>query len=272
MSDTRSVGRWLQDQPDLDRLERELLVCEALSMSRAQLLARPETALAPTAERQLNDWAERLRRGEPLAYLTGRREFWGLCFEVSPDVLVPRPETELLLELALTRVESGARVLDLGTGSGAIAIALALHSDAQVTAVDLSRAALQLAARNGRRLGAAVHWLHSNWLAGVEGRYEMIVSNPPYVRAGDPHLAALRYEPQDALVAGADGLDALRCIVRDAPAHLTPDGWLLLEHGYDQGAAVRALLTPAGFVDVVSERDLAGHERVTLGRYRGVRG
>lgn len=265
-----TAGAWLAAHPDLDRLDRELLLGRAAGLSRAQLLARPERPLDNVVLVRLGEWAARRRSGEPLAYIFGEREFWGLTLEVGPDVLVPRPETELLVELALTLVPPSPRLLDLGTGSGALAIALARALPAAtVTASDVSPAALDTARRNARRHGTAVTWLCGDWFAPVAGRFDLIVSNPPYVAEADPHLKALRYEPAGALVAGPDGLDAIRRIVAGAGDHLETDGILAIEHGHDQAAAVRRLLDAAGFIDITTHRDLAGLDRVTRGRQAG---
>jgi len=264
-----TVGEWLRQQSDLDRLDRELLVCEAMGMSRAQVLAHPEAPLSAAAHERLASWAARLRRGEPLAYLLGRREFRGLSLEVCPAVLIPRPETELLVDLALELVRPGDRVLELGTGSGAIAVALAIGCggrEIELTATDRSGAALSVAKRNAQAHGANVRWVRCDWLAGLRGTWQVILSNPPYVAEGDPHLPALEHEPRSALCAGPDGLSDLRRIVTDAPGYLTPGGWLLLEHGWDQGPAVRNLMASAGLRDAQTLPDLAGQDRVTRGR------
>lgn len=214
---------------------------------------------------------ERRAAGEPIAYLTGNCEFYGLEFRVTPAVLIPRPETELLVDLALERlpVEGRARVLDLGTGSGCIAVSLGRQRPRmEVWAADAAPAALEVARDNALRLGATVRFVRSDWLADLAGeRFDLILSNPPYVAAGDPHLSRgdLRFEPASALVAGEDGLNDIRRIVAAAPAHLAPGGWLLFEHGYDQAQRCRALLTAAGFGQVTSWRDLAGIERVSGG-------
>ncbi len=214
---------------------------------------------------------ERRAAGEPIAYLTGNCEFYGLEFRVTPAVLIPRPETELLVDLALERlpVEGRARVLDLGTGSGCIAVSLGRQRPRmEVWAADAVPAALEVARDNALRLGATVRFVRSDWLADLAGeRFDLILSNPPYVAAGDPHLSRgdLRFEPASALVAGEDGLNDIRRIVAAAPAHLAPGGWLLFEHGYDQAQRCRALLTAAGFGQVTSWRDLAGIERVSGG-------
>lgn len=257
----------------IERREAGYLLRAVTGLSQASLIAEAHQALKSEEVQRFEELARRRRNGEPLAYLVGTREFYGLVLEVSPAVLIPRPETELLVELALQRVpeHQAADILDLGTGSGAIALAVAARRPrACVLAVDVSADALEIAARNCRRHGLTrVELRQGNWFAAVgDRRFDLIVSNPPYVAEGDGHLAEgdLRFEPKLALVGGADGLHAIRRIVREAPAHLKPDGWLLLEHGYDQGAAVRALLVAAGFSPLVQEADLAGYVRVTGGR------
>jgi len=251
-------------------LDAELLVARVLRTRRAALASEPGRALAPEELLALEALARRRLAGEPMAYLTGCREFWSLEIEVTPDVLVPRPETEQLVERALEAIAGvpNPAVLDLGTGSGAVAIAIASERpDAAVTATDVSAAALAVARRNAVRLGFRnLRFLEGSWfepLAG--GRFEAIVSNPPYVAAGDAALAALASEPRLALVAGDSGLEALARIAAGAAARLAAGGRLLLEHGADQGAPVRAMLQSAGFEGVATRRDLAGHERVTEG-------
>jgi release factor glutamine methyltransferase len=257
------------------RLDAELLLAHALGVSRARLYAWPEHE-PEAAER---DAFERIvasrARGEPIAYLTGRREFWSLDLAVTRDVLIPRHETELLVELALERIprDRAVRIADLGTGSGAIALAIACERPlARILATDASTAALDVARVNAERLGIGnVAFAAGDWYGAVgDAAFDLIVSNPPYIAANDAHLAQgdLRYEPASALASGPDGLDAIRRIVAGAPAHLEDGGALLLEHGFDQSACVRALLDAAGFRDVTSVRDAAGHERVTLGAKR----
>ncbi|MGV7211079.1 peptide chain release factor N(5)-glutamine methyltransferase [Oxalobacteraceae bacterium A2-2] len=261
----------LQRRPLLDPVDQRILVCHALGLPRVALITQAERVLTADEAGRLSALLQRRLDGEPVAYLTGSREFYGLAFEVGPAVLIPRPDTELLVELALERLPPRGRVLDLGTGSGAIAVSLA-HSrpDASVTALDVSEQALAVAARNAARHGAAVRFLRSDWYGALEAdqRYQLVVSNPPYIAAGDSHLAQgdLRYEPSGALTDFADGLTALRSIATGAPAHLLAGGWLLMEHGYDQAAAVRELLVQLGYGEVQSWRDLAGIERVTGGR------
>jgi release factor glutamine methyltransferase len=205
-----------------------------------------------------------------VAYILGHREFYGLAFEVGPAVLIPRPETELLVELGLERLPPQGRVLDMGTGSGAIAVAIAhTRPDAQVTALDVSPDALATARRNADSNSARVRFLHSSWYEALDGeQFDLIVSNPPYIAAGDRHLSEgdLRFEPAGALTDHADGLSALRTIIAGAPRHLAPQGWLLMEHGYDQAEAVRALLAQGRYTAVQSWEDLAGIARVSGGR------
>lgn len=254
----------------VSRAAAERLLAHVLGWDRGRLLAHDDAVLAPDAAARFAALVERRAAGEPLAYLTGRKEFWSLTLRVTPDVLVPRPETELLVEWGLERIPapgSVARILDLGTGSGAVALALARERPrAQVVATDRSSAALAVARGNAQALGLAVTFLEQDFFAALPaGPFDLVVSNPPYVAEGDPHLADLRFEPALALTSGADGLAALRAIARQAPTVLAPGGWLLVEHGAEQGAAVRALLESAGLRDVRTRRDLAGHERCTGG-------
>jgi release factor glutamine methyltransferase len=257
----------------LDPLENRILLCEATGLTRVQLITQGDRALTPDEASRLDDLVARRLRGEPIAYIVGRREFFGLAFRVGPAVLIPRPDTELIVELALERLPGNApRLLDMGTGSGAIAVAVAhTRPDADVTALDVSPDALAVAQTNATANGARVRFLESSWFDALAAgeTFDVIASNPPYIAAGDAHLAQgdLRFEPVGALTDHADGLSALRIIVQGSPRHLAPGGWLLLEHGYDQAAAVRALLVDAGFADVQSWRDLAGIERVSGGRF-----
>lgn len=257
----------------LDPLENRILLCEATGLTRVQLITQGDRALTPDEASRLDDLVARRLRGEPIAYIVGRREFFGLAFRVGPAVLIPRPDTELIVELSLERLPDNApRLLDMGTGSGAIAVAVAhTRPDADVTALDVSPDALAVAQANAAANGARVRFLESSWfdaLAAAE-TFDVIASNPPYIAAGDEHLVQgdLRFEPVGALTDHADGLSALRIIIQGSARHLAPGGWLLLEHGYDQAAAVRALLADAGFTDVQSWRDLAGIERVSGGRF-----
>ena len=255
----------------LDRLDARLLLEYVTGCRHADLIARGDSPLTASQQQQFDELIRRRLAGEPLAYLVGEAEFRGLTLAVSPAVLVPRPETELLVELALQRIAGlpAPRLVDLGTGSGAIAIAIAVaRPDAQVLAVDQSPAALAVAAANAARHGVALRCLQSDWYQALAGeQFALIVSNPPYIAAGDPHLQGdgLRFEPEMALTDGGDGLSCLRHIIAAAPAHLYAGGSLLLEHGYDQAASCRNLLAAAGFQEVDSWRDLAGIERVSGG-------
>ena len=262
-------------QAPLEALENRILVSHVLGLSRIQLITQSERLVTAAEAAQLNAVFQQRLDGEPIAYIVGEREFFGLPLQVSPAVLIPRPDTELLVELALERLPPGASLLDMGTGSGAIAVAIAHHRpDAVVTALDVSEAALQIAKANALRHAPNVTFLRSDWYAALAGadtpRFAVIASNPPYIVAGDRHLTEgdLRFEPVDALTDHDDGLSALRIIIAGAPDHLLPGGWLLLEHGYDQAEAVRALLTAQGFDAVQSWRDLAGIERASGGRLK----
>ena len=250
-------------------LDAQVLLAHTLGTTRERVLSHPERAVhAPAAERYAALIARRAA-GEPLAYLVGRREFWSLELAVTPAVLIPRPETEILVERALILGPASARVADLGTGSGAIALAIARERPAwRVTATDVSAPALTVARANAAALGlGGVEFLEGSWFEPLgEAPFELIVSNPPYVDAADPALEALRFEPPLALTPGPDGLAALRVLARGAGAHLSPGGWLLLEHGATQGEALRRELVAAGFTHVRSHPDLAGHERMTEGQ------
>lgn len=259
----------------LPRLEARMLLERALGVGRAWLVAHDDEALPAERVAAFQDWVERRRSGVPMAYLLGEREFMGHVFQVSPAVLIPRPETELLVETALEHLNGRERprVLDLGTGSGAIAVSLALaRPDARVEATDLSAEALAVAAANARRLGATVALHRGDWYQALKSEapapiYDAIVSNPPYIAAADPHLSQgdLRHEPAMALTDRADGLAALRAITQGATAWLKPGGALWMEHGWDQAVQVRDLLRAAGFGRVASRCDPAGIERISGG-------
>jgi len=255
----------------LDPLENRILLCHALRLTRVQLITQSERRLDVAEADALAALLARRLRGEPIAYIVGLREFYGLDFRVTPDVLIPRPDTELLVELAMERLPQQGSLLDMGTGSGAIAVAIAhTRPDASVTALDASAAALEVARGNALANRASVTLLLSDWYQALSAgqSFDVIASNPPYIVAGDHHLSQgdLRFEPVDALTDHADGLSDLRSIIDGAPAHLKRGGWLLMEHGYDQAAAVRALLAGSGFAEVQSWRDLAGIERVSGAR------
>ncbi|NMM80041.1 protein-(glutamine-N5) methyltransferase, release factor-specific [Acidovorax sp. SRB_14] len=261
----------------LARIDAQLLLLHALGHAgagRAWLLAHDNDALGAEAQARFAALCQRRAAGEPVAYLTGVKEFYGLALQIDARVLDPRPDTETLVDWALAAIAPlpVPRVLDLGTGSGAIALAVQhQRPQAQVSAVDASPDALAVAQANAARLQLPVQFRRGHWLQGVGGRFDAIVSNPPYIAAADPHLAALVHEPRQALASGADGLDDLRAIVAQAPAHLEPGGWLLLEHGWDQAGAVRALLQAAGFAQVQSRKDLAGIERCSGGQWPTVK-
>lgn len=252
----------------LATLEARALLAQVLGVARESLIAWPERKVDEPAARAFQVLTQRRHAGEPFAYLVGEREFFGRAFSVTPDVLIPRPETELLVELALKSVVDvrHPRLLDLGTGSGCIAITVALERpDAEVVAVDRSAHALQVALRNAARLQARVAFALSDWYSNVAGSFDCIVANPPYIAPGNPHLDALAHEPRDALVAAADGMACLAAIIGDARRWLRTNGRMLVEHGFDQGSAVRDLLAGAGFARIETTRDAAGLERVSAG-------
>ncbi len=256
------------------RLDAELLLEHVTGLSRTQFLAAPERPIPPQAAWSFQQLVKRRMQGEPIAYISGHQEFWSLLLEVSPAVLIPRPETELVVERALHHLDDAERhVLDLGTGSGAIALAIASErTHAQLTAVDVSSDALAIATRNAARVQLPrVRFLQGHWYGALRDsntRFDLIVSNPPYIASDDPDLHPLvrRFEPAAALMPGPNGLEAIKQIVTGAPRHLRENGWLVIEHGWKQSADVRDLLVRAGFAHVRSHADLAGHERVTEGQ------
>jgi release factor glutamine methyltransferase len=254
----------------IDRLDAQRLVARRLGTERAGLLAHPEVRLDDTQEAACRSDFDRRADGVPLAYITGEREFHGLRLSVTPDVLDPRPDTETLVDGALECLDDAAcDVADLGTGSGAIALAIKrARPRATVHATDRSAPALAIARANAGRLGLDIHWSEGDWWQALSaGPLDLAVSNPPFVAAADPHLAALRHEPTEALTPGPRGLEAIERIVSGAPSHLRAGAWLLLEHGFDQGAAVRGTLERQGFTDVATRCDLAGHGRCSGGRW-----
>lgn len=271
-----TIESLLRQAAAIDRVDAEWLLAHALAQSRTWLFTHSGDAVSEQAAARFAALLARREAGEPVAYLTGSQGFWTLELEVSRATLIPRPETELLVELALARipVDVGSRIADLGTGSGAIALAIAKERPrAVVVATDASIAALEVARRNATRNRIAnITFREGDWFAPLAGEtFHLIASNPPYIAEGDPHLdeGDLRFEPPTALSSGADGLDAIRRIARDAPSHLVAGGWLLLEHGWDQGTAVRSLLAGTGFIDIETASDLEGRDRVTLGRTAG---
>lgn len=274
MASVREILRCTADIPgDSPARDLEILLGHCLGKSRTWLYTWPETELDPVDLERFQSLLARRQSGEPVAYITGQREFWSLRLRVNESTLIPRPETETLVEWALElSLPTDARVLDLGTGTGAIALALANERPGwQVTGVDINAAAVELALQNGRdNQLAEVRILQSDWYSAVQGKLlDLVVSNPPYIEPGDPHLSLgdVRFEPTAALVADEAGLADLRAIVQGASGHLSTGGWLLLEHGYEQGAAVRKLLIEAGFGAVATRRDLAGNERISGGRW-----
>jgi release factor glutamine methyltransferase len=278
LSSAASIGAALKAASErIEGRDAEYLLCALLNVSRASLRVHGEQSLTADQAAQFADWAARRECGEPVAYILGKREFYGRNFFVGPDVLIPRPETEHLLEQALARLSShlclespaNARVLDLGTGSGAVAISVALECPkAQVLASDVSPKALAIARSNARLLGAAVEFVESNWFDAFEGRtFDLIVSNPPYVAGNDQHLKRgdLRFEPTTALTDGSvDGLASIRHIAAEARRHLAPGGALMIEHGYDQASWVRDILLNNGYSAPTSVKDLAGIARVAV--------
>ncbi|SEQ49908.1 release factor glutamine methyltransferase [Pseudomonas sp. NFACC02] len=262
----------LPDSPTA-RLDVELLLAAALGKPRSFLHTWPERIVSTEAAQAFDGFLKRRRTGEPVAYILGQQGFWNIDLEVATHTLIPRPETEMLVETALELLPGAIphRLLDLGTGTGAIALSLAKDRPQwTVTAVDRVDEAVELAERNRQRLQLDnAHVMRSHWFSAVDGqRFDLILSNPPYIPSNDPHLVEgdVRFEPSSALVSGTDGLDDLRLIVSQAPAHLEAGGWLLLEHGYDQGPAVRELLSRHGFEQIQTRRDLGEHERITFGR------
>ena len=254
------------------RIDAQMLLLHVLGQpeaGRAWLLMHDHEVLTPAQQAQFHALCAQRLDGVPVAYLTGCKEFFGLSLQVDARVLDPRPDTETLVEWVLDVVEKklSPSVVDLGTGSGAIALAIqSQRTDAQVTAVDFSQDALDVASANAQRLQLPVRWVQSSWLTQVEGAFDVIASNPPYIREDDAHMHALRHEPRQALTSGADGLDDIRAIIVQAPPHLKAGGWLLLEHGWDQSEAVQQLLRHAGFTHVHSRQDLAGIARCTGGQ------
>ncbi len=257
-----------------ERADAELLLLHVLQQPRSWLFTHADSALQMDVQTTYEALLARREAGEPVAYITGYRGFWTLDLEVTPATLIPRPETELLVELALQRLPPGfsGRVADLGTGSGAIALAVARErAQARMIATDASVAALEVARRNAERHAIDnVSFVHGDWLAPLAGQsFELIISNPPYIEAADPHLVRgdLRFEPASALASGSDGLDAIRRIVGSARDHLDPGGWLLFEHGWNQGGAARELLAGAGYAEVFTAQDLEQRDRVSGGQH-----
>lgn len=262
-----TVRGWLHAHADLPRLDLELLISHVMSLSRVQILTHPEYQLTNEQLIHLGTEVAQLREDFPIAYILGQREFWGLSFKVNPAVLIPRPETELLVQWAIERAPQGGRLLDLGTGSGAIAIAIeSERRDLLITAVDCSEAALKVAKKNAVDHQSRVTFLNSNWFSNVTGHWDIIVANPPYIAPGDAHLPALQAEPQLALVSPNKGLADLKQIIENSPNYLAPGGMLALEHGYNQAEPVNKMMNANGFTQVESMQDLAFIARATSGR------
>ncbi|MDA1074093.1 MAG: peptide chain release factor N(5)-glutamine methyltransferase [Proteobacteria bacterium] len=260
------LSTWLDENHRLPRLDLELLLCARLKLTRAQVIAHRELQIDQAALAGLRRDVERLNNAEPLAYILGSREFYGITLSVNPAVLIPRPETELLVDLALKVITPGMRVLDLATGSGAVAIAIAANCESiELHASDLSLDALNVARHNAHQAGVELTFLESDLFASLNGRYDLVLSNPPYVAENDPHLPALRYEPLLALVSGSDGMTALTRIIQTAPDYLVHNGVLMLEHGFDQAMRVQTLMRES-FHDIQTHPDLGAHDRVTTGR------
>lgn len=259
----------------IGRFETTVLLAHALGVRREYLIAHDTDVPDDEAVARFRLYLLMRKTGTPVPYITGRQDFYGRFFEVNPSVLIPRPDTEVLIDTALTLTDRAPRILDLGTGSGCLAITLALELHPEITvATDLSEEALLTAQRNAETLGAKINFRQGPWwdAVGEDEKFDLIVSNPPYIRADDEHLAQLTFEPRSALTDEGDGLSALAVIAFGAPAHLRSGGWLLLEHGYDQGEACRNLLTHAGFTAVRTVKDFGGNDRVTLGTVGHLRG
>ncbi|NOX48965.1 MAG: peptide chain release factor N(5)-glutamine methyltransferase [Gammaproteobacteria bacterium] len=262
-----SIGHWMSTANDLPRLDRERILTKVLGLTRSQIIASPETEISLCHQSQLDENTHRLRKGTPMAYILGTMEFWGLAFKVTPQVLIPRPDTELLVEKGVELAPPKGRVLELGTGSGAISIAMAKERrDLTILATDSSAQALEIARYNASSHAVDITFAHSDWFTSVQGKWDLIISNPPYIASNDPHLAELAAEPFTALVSGEEGLDDLTHIIDHAIHHLNTDGYLLLEHGYDQAAKVREVMCHAGLIGIRSHRDLANIERVSIGQ------
>ncbi len=255
------------------RFDAELLLGFVIEKNSAWFLAHGDDELPQTSQAKFLELLQRRKAGEPVAHIIGSRGFWTLDLTVTADTLIPRPETELLVELAISKCSPGrkTRILDLGTGTGAIALAIASEcKNSEVVAVDKSRPALAVAIENARRNNLQVQFIQSDWFAGLEnGKFDLIVSNPPYIPSNDPHLSQgdVRFEPLTALASGKDGLDDIRLIVSQSPQHCSPQAWLMVEHGFDQGEAVRGLFSDAGFSGVETVQDLERRDRVTIAQF-----
>ena len=266
-----TIATWKQANFKTDRLELDLLLSNVTGRSRAEIVADPQITLSKNQLTRLNSDLRILATGTPFAYISGRKEFFGIELEISESVLVPRPETELLVEMVLAIAPKNATLLDLGTGSGAIALAiLKERPDIKVSASDLSASALEIARKNARSLNLNLTFFHSNWYQSLpRNKWDLLVSNPPYLSENDPHLDTLEKEPIEALVSGRDGLEAIRQIVRGSSYFLNPQGHLLIEHGFNQSEAVKRIFAANSFENVVSVKDYNGIERAKLGKFNG---
>lgn len=253
----------------IDELDRQLLLCHVLNKSKTYLATWPNTPLTEEQSIQYNQLIEQRASGVPLAYLTGTKSFWDMELTVTPDVLIPRPETELLVELTLSKIKSGMTILELATGSGAIACSLANErNDIEMTATDISEKALKIARLNAQKYDCKIHFIQSDWFANLADQtFDMIIANPPYLAESDPHLSTdIRFEPRSALVSGKYGDEDYIAIISQAAHYLKPSGWILFEHGMEQGERVRSLLAEQGYVEIFTDKDLAGLDRVTGAR------
>lgn len=255
---------------DISRLDKRVLLSRITGFTTAQLISRDDSKLSVEQLQLYQNWVQRALAGEPIAYILSQKEFYSREFKVTPATLIPRPETELLLEKVLELATPHARVVDLGTGSGCLAISAKLERpDLQVIAVDKFVAALQIAQENALNLAAEVEFIHSDWFTNLSGKFDLIASNPPYIEANDPHLQALQFEPQTALSDFADGLSCIRLIANSAREFLNPNGWLIIEHGYNQAHAVQEIFRAVGLVQIVTLQDYAGIDRITLAQQVG---
>ena len=266
-----TIERWKHANPKTGSFELDLILSRVTGRSRAEIVAHPQLKLSENQITRLNDDLRALEAGTPFAYISGKKEFFGIELEVSESVLVPRPETEILVEMVLTLAPKNATLLDLGTGSGAIALAIASERpDIKVSASDLSASALEIAKKNARLLNLNLTFFHSNWYQSLPCRkWDLLVSNPPYVSENDPHLDALKKEPIEALTSGRDGLDAIRQIVSGSHDFLNPNGHLLIEHGFNQSETVGRIFMANSFENILSTKDYSGIERVKLGKFNG---
>jgi release factor glutamine methyltransferase len=266
-----TIATWKQANFKTDRLELDLLLSKVTGRSRAEIVADPQMTLSDNQVTRLNNDLRELEAGTPFAYIAGKKEFFGIELEISESVLVPRPETEILVEMVLTLAPKNATLLDMGTGSGAIALAIVSERpDIKVSASDLSARALELAKRNAKSLNLDLTFFHSNWYQSLPCiKWDFLVSNPPYISENDPHLDVLKKEPIEALVSGPDGLEAIRQIVTGSSDFLTPHGHLLIEHGFNQGQAVSRIFAANSFINIISQKDYSGIERVKLGKLNG---